>query len=374
MAESEFSQVSEGAMATFKETALPHTQLLFDPNNYRFQDLEDFVVAEESRLHEESVQERAYRRTREDPPLRQLKNSILRNGFLPVERLVVKPYQYAENLFLVIEGNRRLAALRWVAEDHEAGVSADDRILQTLKNVPVIVVQDDTDDPAFQASLMGIRHVSGIKEWGGYQRAKLVADLRDNQNLDTADIADRLGMLVREVNRRYYAFRALQQMAEDEEYEPCAGPHMYPIFHEALAIPAIREWLGWDNNKTVFTNDDTLRQFYALIAPASEEGGETPEAKITSYHQVRQLRSILANPEAKRLLLDPSVGFLEAAAAASRDTLSSTWAARVAEAIAALNSIPLPQLRSLTADDVQEIERLRKVAEDVLSAYEKLKD
>ena len=49
---------------------------------------------------------------------------------------------------------------------------------------------------------MGIRHVGGIKQWGGYQRAKLIADLRDEHDLEPGDIAEKLALSVVEVNRR----------------------------------------------------------------------------------------------------------------------------------------------------------------------------
>jgi hypothetical protein len=42
--------------------------------------------------------------------LTELKNSILANGFLDFERIVVQPYEPVDGLFLVIEGNRRVAA------------------------------------------------------------------------------------------------------------------------------------------------------------------------------------------------------------------------------------------------------------------------
>jgi hypothetical protein len=47
-------------MALVTEDEVSLEQLLLDPNNYRFQDTDDFVRAEEHRFHEESVQLRTY--------------------------------------------------------------------------------------------------------------------------------------------------------------------------------------------------------------------------------------------------------------------------------------------------------------------------
>jgi hypothetical protein len=73
-------------MAQLTEEEVQLSGLLLDPNNYRFQADEDFVRADVTRAHEETVQDRAYSRLRLED-LAALKNSILTNGFLPFERL-----------------------------------------------------------------------------------------------------------------------------------------------------------------------------------------------------------------------------------------------------------------------------------------------
>ena len=112
----------EVVLPTYREDYLPQRKLLLDPNNYRFQDDPDYVHADEKRFHELGVQERAFRRLKAEESLVQLKNSFRTNGFIPLERLVVRPYSHAEDCYLVLEGNRRLAALRWIADDYQAGV------------------------------------------------------------------------------------------------------------------------------------------------------------------------------------------------------------------------------------------------------------
>ena len=256
-------------MPEFQDATLPIDSLLLDPNNYRFQDSPDYVYADEQRFHESSVQDRAYRRLRSDSSLGLLKNSILHNGFIPVDKLIVRVYEHSNGKHVVLEGNRRLAALKWIKEDIAAGITTETPIADTLQAVPVIVVGHD--EASFFPSLMGIRHVSGVQQWGGYQRAKLVADLRDTHQLDAADVADRLGMQTREVNRRYRAFKALEQMSDSEDFGDFAGPEAYPLFHEALAIPAVRDWLGWSADTNSFSNDEELEKFYELIAPHAED-------------------------------------------------------------------------------------------------------
>ncbi len=359
-------------MPTFREDKLPYTQLLLDPNNYRYQDSAEFVYADEKRFHEINVQDRAYKRLRKEESLTQLKESIKTNGFIPVERLVVRPYSFESDKYLVLEGNRRLATLRWIADENDSGMNISQSVLDSLKEVPVIVVEND-DDKAFYESLMGVRHVSGIKEWGGYQRAKLVATLRDTHKLDTADVARRIGMSANEVNRRYRAYKALQQMQQDEDFGAYVKPEMYPLFHEAVSLPNVREWLGWDENKGVFTNHERLEQFYQLIIPLEPEDGQAKDAKITSREEIRELRDILPNAEAKRILLDPSRSFFDAVSVAKRDELSRSWITQVAEAIAALHAISILDLQEISTEELAAIEKLREITSNLLITYNKLK-
>lgn len=355
----------------FTDDSYAIDRLLFDPNNFRFQDEEGYVVADESRFSEPTVQDRAYRRLRAEGIL-ELKNSILANGFLTVERLVVRPFG-REDKFVVVEGNRRLAALRWIKEDHEAGLNVRDDVLKVLESIPVVTIDAGESSSAYLA-IMGVRHVGGIKQWGGYQRAKLVTDLRDEHSLEVADIANRLGMTRNEVNRRYRAFKALQQMQEDEEFMDEATSNMYPIFHEALALPAVRSWLNWNDEETRFEDTEQLRLFYSLITETAseEEGGEAKPPKLPTYIQVRELRGILSNPEAKQILLDPDRSFSDALGVAKAEEFAKTWKSQVAEALAVLNSISAFELSKMNDADVAIVSRLQDSASQVLSMHKKL--
>ena len=358
-------------MATLEERLIPVSDLLLDPNNFRFQDETGYITANADRFHEDTVQDRASQRLRKEG-LIELKNSILTNGFLAVERLVVRPYAAMEGKYVVVEGNRRLAALRWLNDDDRAGVDIPDSVKETISAVPVVVIDSEDDDSVY-LSLMGIRHVGGIRQWGGYQRAKLVTELRDKHNLDSAEIGNRLGMSTQEVNRRYRAFKALEQMQHDEEFGDSALPSMYPIFHEAVSLPVVREWLGWSEPMNSFNNIDELHKFYGLIAPTDgDEDEPAVPAKITKYSEVRDLRLILPIADAKRMLFEKTRTLNEALAIAKAEEMAKSWGAQVTEAVAALNSIGALELKNMDADDLAEIKRLGELAQALLDSHTKL--
>lgn len=353
-----------------KETTVAIDSLLLDPNNYRFRDDPGFVAASESRFHEKSVQDKAAKRLR-DEGLKDLKESIVTNGFLPVERIVVRPYPTDSSRYIVLEGNRRLAALRWVQEDHESGVEIRQDVLDTMKQVPVVVVPEDAD-PSFYESLMGIRHVSGIRQWGGYQSAKLVAKLRDSFGLEASEVGPRLGMSSHEVNRRYRAIKALEQMENDDDYGDQARPTMYPLFHEAVTWQAIKEWLDWSDSEWRFKNADQLNVFYDMITPTEQDDERPRPPKLDKREDVRDLKQILPHQDAKRILLDPSKTLVDALHIARKDELSRSWLTQVAEARDALGGLSTSQVKALTEEERGEVNKLIAIAEGLLADHKKL--
>lgn len=345
--------------------------LLLDPNNYRLQDEQGFRVTAPNRFHLEQVQRATFQQLKQSG-IKELHDSIVTNGFLPIERIVVTPYEHDEcpGAYLVLEGNRRVAALRQIADEIDGGVDIPPEVRKTLASVPCVVVSKDEGGGHFKETLMGVRHVGGIREWGGYQRAKLIADMRNMYGLDSQEVAGKLGLSVREVNRRYRAFNALSQMREDDDYGDLGEPALYPLFHEAIAVPEVRDWLGWNNETSTFDNLENLAIFYSLITPSTSDDGRDRDAKLKSYSDVRQLKSVLPNPDAKRILLDEDRQFVDALTFANRENLSRKWREELAEATASLASIGAIEVKNFTQEDVDLLERLAAAVGDVKSIYE----
>jgi ParB-like nuclease domain len=351
---------------------LPLDSLLLDPNNYRLQDGDGYAYVADERIEEEQVQKKTAEKLGGDA-LRDLSRSIRANGFLPIERIVVTPYPTNPEKYVVIEGNRRVAALRLIRDSYQSGVEVRDDLIATFEAVPCIVAEDE-GVPYFKEALMGIRHLGGIKEWGGYQRAKLIADLRDTHHLEANDVADRLGMSIQEVNRRYRAFKALQQMQEDDDFGEYAKPSAYPLFHEAVSLPVVRDWLGWNAVSGTFDNDTELEYFYRLITPPmSDDNGEEAQPKLRTYSDIRDLRPILSNEEAKICLLDPTRSFIDAQTIARRDEISQQWKNEVSEAMTALKKISALEVKTFNEFDVAILTNLKKATEDIIEIYEAIK-
>ncbi len=284
--------------------------LYLDPNNPRFFELgiRRRRVPEE-RIVEDGVQESTLEALIRHFDVRSLRDSILQAGFLPVDKIVARPLTQ-KNKYVVVEGNRRLAAIKWILRDCKSGeltLSDDDLKRLGLKELEVYVMQvPEREIEAFRLMLQGIRHVSGVKGWKAYARAQAVVSML-NMGLTPQAVGEALGGLrPSEVIRYKRAYYAYKQMTEDEQYGRVASdnPEWLSYFDEAVKSEYLRNWLGWNDNELKFTNEENLRMFYRWIVPP-EEGGE---GKITGMRDVRKLPRILAHPRVSQFFInDPDV-------------------------------------------------------------------
>jgi post-segregation antitoxin (ccd killing protein) len=194
----------------------------------------------------------------------------------------------------------------------------------------------------------------------------LIAELKDVYDLEAQAISQRLGLSVQEVNRRYRAYKALEQMKNDEIYSEFAGASLYPIFHEAVSLPVVRDWLEWDAEANTFNNNEIREQFYQLITPRNVGQDDENEPKIRTFSEVRQLRDILVNDDAKAELLQLDRDLVDAVAVANQDKMARRWRNEIAEARAALSKIPGLEIRNFAPEDLAAINDLINTANQVL--------
>lgn len=306
-------------------------QLLLDPNNYRFLDAEGYKpVTQRARYPEPGVQERALNIlvSNSSFELSALRDSILSNGFVPFEQIVVERFDQESDppLYLVIEGNRRTASIKTLLRDHKAGaVTINHDVLSTLENIPVVeILGSESDRRRYQKTLMAIRHVAGIREWGAYQQAKLVVEMYDREEHAFGPVAQRVGVSSREVARRYRAYKALEQMENDDEFGEYAEPRLYSFFHEAVSQPKVRDWLKWSDETYQAEDAEARRIFYELLSPRFVDEQRFEPKLQNANRQVRQLKEIVDKPIPLKMLADPERPFEDAVKAAEDETYSDT--------------------------------------------------
>ena len=360
----------------FKKHLIYPDQLLLDPNNYRFHDLRNYKeVKLRRRYSEPRVQSKAQSLLEDTPTfdLGSLKDSIRTNGYIPVEQIVVISFEFTDAacpLFLVIEGNRRAAAVKSLLKENEDGsVDLSETTKASIDKIEVVALLGGDEEVAtYTRTLMAIRHVSGVRQWGPYQQAKLVVELFELEGATLGSVAQKIGITSREVARRYRASKALAQMEEDEEFSDHAEPRLYAFFHEAVSSPVIREWLGFSDDTYTSTNDDARRLFFELLSPREIDGDIKPAKLTNANQQVRQLREIVGKTKAVEVLADPEATFDDACKAALSEVVESEEGIVHTSLSQAINALKKPGLAYSDADDDE-----KRLWGDLLGVVDKIK-
>jgi ParB-like chromosome segregation protein Spo0J len=359
----------------FRPCSIEVDDLLLDPNNYRFLDDPDYKKRLTTRYHDVAVQTATLRLLEKSQSyqLRELRQSILSNGYIPIERIIISRYHHKKGKYLVIEGNRRVAALKSILRDAKEGVlSLRDDQIKSFHKIPAAVLETSTDSMVeAERVLMGIRHIVGPREWGAYQRAHLILELIDEEGMEASSVANHLGISTVDVTRRYRAMKALKAMENDDLYSGTSKPEYYRLFHEFVALPAVRERFGWDQEKETFADCEKAREFFELIAPQDPDA----EPKLRTYFDVRKLKVIVGNRIAEGSLLNPEESLNDAmkfAEAKSVAEVSSAFLEIVRNFQSTLKGLSVDDLSSLTKPQVHELESLVSLIKQRITNYRAL--
>ncbi len=290
-----------------KELNVSLGQLLLDPNNYRLDEGKDRErVSDENVVgHQESLLKKLVKENLAD-----LKASILKNGFLEVDKIVVRELKNAgegESIpkYLVIEGNRRTAAFKLLItefydkEKKKFLPNFPESLKEKYKSLNVLLVEGSDDEiEQYSQRLMGIRHVSGPKKWGGYQSGKLINDMFKAYAGDKADkylrIGSFLGQRPKEVQLKHEAYLALEQMKKHPEYRSHASSTLFTLFHEMVTSSRFfkYDWLNWSDETMRFEHENRLKRVYDLMLP-----DELNHREIKNPTKMRELTRKVAVPE-----------------------------------------------------------------------------
>lgn len=260
-----------------KEIRVGLAQLMLDPNNYRLNKGEETNEYTGKQIIE--MQAETQRKLISEN-ISDLETSIIKNGFLEVDKIVVKELTDISDSdefkkYVVIEGNRRTAAFKslineyYLIDEERFDDDFPDSLQDKYQKINVILVEgNDSEIESYSQRLMGIRHVSGPRPWGGYQSAKLINDMAEAEQ-GYKKIGTLLGMRPSEAQRRHEAYLAIQQMKRDLKYKDKATPKLFTLFSEIVGSNKFfkEEWLGWNHITKQFDHANNLYRIYDGITP-----------------------------------------------------------------------------------------------------------
>ena len=186
--------------------------------------------------------------------LDELAVSYLESGFWTHEALLVIQEELEGELRLVvIEGNRRLAALKYLhAAIHQEQISGKrlskkwsslvedgDVPAELFNQIPYIRVDSREEVESF----LGFRHVTGIKQWHTEQKAQYIAKLIE-QGMTYEEVMRKIGSRTSTVRQHYISHRLLVQMEDsvrDFSVEDARG--RFSVMYLSLRTQGVQAYL-----------------------------------------------------------------------------------------------------------------------------------
>jgi len=238
--------------------------------------------------------------------------SIKASGFFEHEPLIAV-VENGKNI--VIEGNRRLAAVKCILEPELAdyiGINKNtlyvpDEIKTALATIPVIFVNERKDAWKF----IGFKHINGPAKWGSYAKAQYISLIKNEYHITLEEIASQIGDTHKTVQKLYQGLQVIEQAEHIGKFDrtDINAPRLYfSHLYTGLSYEGIKEFIGIKDVSEEVENpvpegkQDNLEELLLWMFGSKKR---EQEPVIQSQNpDLRRLEAVVKNKEATYALRD----------------------------------------------------------------------
>ncbi|CAN5757901.1 hypothetical protein BH11BAC3_BH11BAC3_11750 [soil metagenome] len=237
--------------------------------------------------------------------------SITENGYFEGEPILVIPHESLKNKFTVVEGNRRISAIK-ILNNPGLVTRKSNSIAEVIENakkdipkeVPAIIFKEESQIIDY----LGYRHITGIKQWNPLAKARYLDKLYKARKL-IKDIDEKYQVLANIIGSKgYYTKRMhttyrIYEKAESKNFYSIPGVNEETIefsnLNDALTkfqyISAYLK-LNFDKKDPIISLDE--KRLEELFKWLFYRHPETHETRIGEVRNLSKLNIIL-NPDNK---------------------------------------------------------------------------
>ena len=226
--------------------------------------------------------------------------------------------------FVVIEGNRRIAAAKLLIDkglriklkirDNDFPKIKDKTVEDDLKIIPSIVYKSRKDISPY----LGVRHIVGVLKWEAYAKAIYIASRIEDERHKGRSIESSIHEVQRKVadrsdliKKQYMAYKVFEQAKDDIGFDVDAIKNRFSLITVSLNYPSIRKFIGVTSYKDVnfskpLVPKNKLERLETLFTWIFGNGRDKPPILTDSRKIQGQLSYILADKDATEYLLQYS--------------------------------------------------------------------
>jgi hypothetical protein len=242
-----------------------------------------------------------------DASIIELMGSIGEKGFFPAEPLLVVPIEGMDGHFYVVEGNRRLSAVKLLLHPEFA-----DKRSKSVELVANDAKHKPNSLPAFIYNqrqdildYLGFKHITGVKSWSALAKARYLESLRSAYT--DVPIDDQYRALAKAIGSRSdYVQQLLNGLAvfriiKENDYFDVRGLNEatidFGVYYNALRWSNIREYLNVDVVSEAPTSQLNISNLQNLVEWVSLKNSEN-KTRLGESRNLGKLNKILGSPKA----------------------------------------------------------------------------
>lgn len=277
-------------------------RLLLDPENPRL-----------SSIGEKQTQEGLVQVLWDEMAVSEVALSIAANGYFEEEPLFVVPKlprekDPAKQQFIVVEGNRRLAAVKLLCDSELRRVIKATDLPEISSKQRKDLAQLPVSEYPNKESLwefFGFRHVNGPKEWDSFSKASYIANVRREYKISLDEIARKIGdqhSTVVRIYRGYVLLEQAEKMTEFKREDRIANRFYFSHLYTAADQNEFQAFLGIDPERSLKDSPVPkahLPQLAELMIWlfGSKSDSKSPVVEKQNPH-LKYLRRVLGNRQA----------------------------------------------------------------------------
>lgn len=297
---------------TLTEVTVDAKDLLLDPRNPRIiEDPSKYICSKEADYSDDWIQAETLTAIQKGKfNVNKLKQSIKTNGFLNIDSIFVK--RYGKAAYLVLEGNRRTAAIKSLLEETEL----EDGVRKSIQKIPVKVldIHDGADEDAIITSILSIRHLDGPLEWEPMQRAFVVFktytqilqnDFGKSKYTYIPDATEKVSTLTniekKEIWKNLSVVRIFQQL---KEMDLGVTSSHYSIIDKVVSYQKLNaDYFGYDRKTSQFS-DDGAEKFASLCLDESRPINDPKKVRNLHTYYKADRTDLIDKLEARTITLE----------------------------------------------------------------------
>ena len=373
--------MTEHLAPELKKLSARYDRLILDPNNPRFTTRKQDQISEDDYLEQDTAGVTKGKMERERYQLDELERSIKQNGWLPVDAIFVRKLANENDWYVVLEGNRRVTAIRSIMSDPEV----DATLKEDLSHIDVMEVLESGSHGELRRKisyLLGVRHHGSLKKWTPFAQAHNILERyleASGQTLGHFEwsesygqkVADTLSITLKDVQERLRVYRVMSQIGNSPAVRSSPGG-MKDLYYSVCAEPLLSprrklaSYVEQDPGSFLLTDESVDRMTNLCHFDQASRGG----APISNPGEWRYLDKVLADEDSTKRVDNlhqvedekrkPSYVWADRA----KELATLTWEKWLFEVNSILKTVTLLEL-SDTADAVPTVERLLAVIGDL---------